>query len=76
MLLHQALDRWGGPGVSHDSAGPPLRNAQPRADMVHGLASPGRAQTFPEATSLRIALSRAWSATSFFSRRVLLLECL
>ena len=59
----------GRPGVSHDSAGPSLRNVQPRADRVHGRASPGRAQKFPEATSLSIALSRAWSATSFSSLR-------
>ena len=59
----------GGPRMAQDATGPPLRDAQPRADMVDGLASSGRAQKFPEATSLRIALSRAWSATSFFSRR-------
>ena len=69
VIRHARQMPVGRRGVSQDSAGPPLRNAQPRADRVHGLASPGRAQTFPEATSLRIALSRAWSATSFFSRR-------
>ena len=69
VIRHARQMPVGRPGVSHDSAGPPLRNAQPRADRVHGLASPGRAQTCPEATSLRIALSRAWSATSVFSRR-------
>ena len=56
------------PRLTEHSASPPLRDAQPVLHMHHGWASSGRAQKFPEATSFRIMLSSAWSATSFFSR--------
>ena len=56
------------PRLTEHSAGPPLRDAQLVLHMHHGWAASGRAQKFPEATSLRIMSSRAWSATSFFSR--------
>ena len=55
------------PRLTEHSASPPLRDAQPVLHMHHGWASSGRAQKFPEATSFRIMLSSAWSATSFFS---------
>ena len=54
--------------LPQDSTSPTLRNSQPLLDVSHGLAPPYRAQKFPEATSFRIALSNAWSATSLFSR--------
>ena len=54
--------------LAQHSAGPPLGDAQPVADHGHRLPASGRAQKFPEATSLRIELSSAWSATNFFSR--------
>ena len=47
---------------------PQLDNTQLVADYGHRLPASRRAQKFPEVTSLRIALSRAWSATSFLSR--------
>ena len=47
---------------------PPLGDAQPLVDPVHRLPALWRAQKFPEATSLRIALPNAWSATSYLSR--------
>ena len=56
------------PRLTEHSAGPPLRNAQLVLHMHHGGASPERAQKFPEATSVRIMLSSAWSATSVFNR--------
>ena len=55
------------PRLTEHSTSPPLRDAQPVLDLHHGRASPGRAQKFSEATSFRIMLSSAWSATSFFS---------
>ncbi len=54
--------------LPQDSTSPALRNSQPLLDVSYGLAPPCRAQKFPEATSFRIALSNAWSATSLFSR--------
>ena len=47
---------------------PPLGDAQPLVDPVHRLPAFRRAQKFPEATSWSVALSNAWSATSFLSR--------
>ena len=58
----------GRPRLPQHSACPPLRHAQPVADQGHRLPASRRAQKFPEATSLRIDLSNAWSATNFFSR--------
>ncbi len=57
----------GRPRLSRHTTRPPLRHTELVAQVHHRLAAPGRAQKFPEATSLSIALSRAWSATSFFS---------
>ncbi len=56
------------PGLVQHPTGPPFRDAQLKPYVVHSLASPGRAQNFPEATSFKMALSSAWSATSRFSR--------
>ena len=47
------------PRLPQDPTGPPFRDAQVVPDMIHGLASSGRAQNFPEATSFKIRLSSA-----------------
>ena len=39
--------------------GPPFRHTQVVPDKVHRLASSGRAQNVPGATSFKVALSRA-----------------
>ena len=57
-----------GPRLAQHATGPPLRHPQLVADQGPRLPASGRAQQFPEVTSLRIALSRAWSATSCLSR--------
>ena len=57
-----------GPRLAQRATGPPLGDVQLVADYGHRLPASRRAQKFPEVTSLRIALSRAWSATSFLSR--------
>ena len=57
----------GRPRVADHATRPPLRHAQLAADVRHRLPASGLAQKFPEGTSLRIAWSSAWSATSFFS---------
>ena len=54
--------------LAHHPACPPLRDTQPRPHLHHGRASSGRAQKFPEATSLRMAVSKAWSATTRLRR--------
>ena len=64
------------PRLIEHSAGPPLRDVQPVLYMHHGRAAAGRAQQFPEATSLRIMLSSAWSATRLLQLGVLSLELL
>ena len=56
---------WGPPLLAQHATRPPLGD---EPDSVHRLSASGRAQKFPEATSLRIELSSAWSATNFFSR--------
>ena len=56
------------PRLAQHSASPTLGDLQPLAYVLDGLAPPGRAQNFPELTSLRIALSSACSANSFLSR--------
>ena len=50
------------------SARSALRDVQLGQDVRDGFATVLRAQKFPSATSFKIALSRAWSATSLFSR--------
>ena len=55
-------------GLAENPAGPTFGDAQAVADVLDRLAPPGRAQKFPEETSFKIALSSAWSATSFLSR--------
>ena len=57
-----------GPRLTQHTTGPPLGDVQLVANYGHRLPASRRAQKFPEVTSLRIALSRAWSATSFLSR--------
>ena len=47
------------PRLRQYQTGPPFRDAQVVPDMVHGLASSGRAQNFPDATSFNITLSSA-----------------
>ena len=47
------------PRLPQDATGAPFRDAQLGPYMGYGLASPGRAQNFPEATSFKIALSSA-----------------
>ena len=54
--------------LAQHSASPTLGHPQPLAHVVDGLVPSSRAQNFPEATSWRIALSSACSATSFLSR--------
>ena len=54
--------------LAQHATGPPLGDVQLVADYGHRLPASRRAQKLPEVTSLRIALSRAWSATSFLSR--------
>ena len=49
-------------------AGPALTDFQAIFDHLDRLASSHRAYHFPSATSLRIAMSKACSATSFLSR--------
>ena len=58
----------GATGLAHHPACPPLRDAQASLHLHDGRATPGRAQKFPDVTSLRMALSSAWSATSRFNR--------
>jgi hypothetical protein len=48
--------------------GPTLGDTEVLAYVHDASTPPGRAQKFPELTSLRIALPRACSATAFFSR--------
>ena len=57
-----------GPRLAQHATGPPLGDVHLVADYGHRLPASRRAQKFPEVTSLRIAWSRAWSATSFLSR--------
>ncbi len=54
--------------LSEYPASPTLRDTEQATDMLDCSASPDRAQNFPELTSFRMALSSAWSATSFLSR--------
>jgi len=54
--------------LSKRPAGPALAHFQTLAHSGHRLSLAGRAYHFPSATSLRMAMSSAWSATSFFRR--------
>ena len=63
---HPMPGRW--PCMAQHPARPPRRDTQPVLYLHHRLAPPGRAQKCPEATSFKMALSRAWSATSCFRR--------
>ncbi len=56
------------PGLAEDSTCPALGDPQVPLHVHHRLPPPRRAQKFPFAASRRIALSSAWSATSFLSR--------
>ena len=47
------------PRLRQHPTGPSFRDAQVVPDMVHRLASSGRAQNFPDATSFKIKLSSA-----------------
>lgn len=57
----------GRPGLTQDPTGPTFGDAQPTTDMQNRLSPPRRAQKFPEAASLKMAMSKAWFATNFFS---------
>lgn len=54
--------------LTHHPTGPALRHAHNAAHMLDRTPSSVRAQYFPEDTSFKIAMSIAWSATSFFNR--------
>jgi hypothetical protein len=53
--------------LTEGGAGPALADFEASIDHLDRLASPHRAYHFPSATSLRIAMPKAWSATSFLS---------
>ncbi len=54
--------------LTKNLAGPPLRYAQLVTNSLDGLPSSGRADQFPEAASLRIALSNSASANNRLRR--------
>ena len=62
------------PRLPAPSASPPLRGAQPVLDMHPGRASPGRAQTCPEAISCRSHVIERLVGHQLLQRRVFLLE--
>ncbi len=55
-------------GLLQHPTSPSLGDTQLLPDMFNGTPSPVRAQKFPETVSFRMAISRAWSATTFFKR--------
>ena len=54
--------------LTNGLAGPTRADIEHAADMVHRAPSRGRARNSPLATSLRIEMSRAWSATTRLRR--------
>ena len=54
--------------LAEHPAGPSLGYPELTADLLDAPPAPGGPQTFPRASSSRIALSSTRSATSFFSR--------
>jgi len=54
--------------LAQHPAGSTLGDPEPLAHARDDPSPPGRAQKFPEAASLSIALSSAWSATRFLRR--------
>lgn len=73
QLLLPRVQPWpvpiGGPELADRPTRATLRHGEHRHDMPHGFAAAGRAQQVPEATSLRIERSTAWSATIRLRRR-------
>src|SRR5712692_7137760 len=71
-LLSKQIGPWHvprrGPDLADRPTRPALRHLEHGDGVPHGLALAGRAQKFPEATSLRIERSSAWSATIRLSR--------
>src|SRR3972149_297940 len=57
-----------GPRLSDHLACPALRHLPRRLRLLHRLPAARRAHHFPFSVSSRICLSKACSATSFFSR--------
>ncbi len=71
ITRHEGRSALRGTNLAEHFARPPFRNlrsAQLSPHMSNGLAALGWAQKFPEATSRRMSLSKAISATSFLSR--------
>ena len=59
----------GGPELADRPTRPTLGHVEHGDAIPHGFAAAGRAQKFPEATSVRIERATAWSATIRLSRR-------
>ena len=59
VVGHTAVVPLRRPRLRQHPTGPSFRDAQVVPDMVHRLASSGRAQNFPDATSFKIKLSSA-----------------
>mgnify|MGYP006304331943 CR=1 FL=1 len=55
-------------GLAQNMTRPALGDSQRSLHVPYGSASPGRAQKFPSATSFKMLMSTAWSATIFFRR--------
>ena len=68
ILGHTRVVSLNGSWLFKNPTGPPLAHSKLLADAIHGSAATCRAQKFPRDTSLRIAMSKACSATSFFNR--------
>ena len=54
--------------LAQDPAGPTFTDAHSITNMIDRKTPARRAQKFPRLASLRMEMSRAWSATSFFRR--------
>src|SRR5439155_19574859 len=59
----------GGAVLTEGGAGPSLGGPEALLTAVDGAAAALGAQKFPRATSFSMSMSRAWSATIFFSLR-------